>query len=241
MYVFARPTNAVLLSGEGTLAGAQVPDCFAGLYSINVTMDGQVLASNADISALYKISSENGLVDSFIQYSAQNVLVECSSANGTYARTAGSVTKLVFNKDICLQGKAIAPGMNYKTNLQVNATFQQVNPSINNWSFYIVLCYSDVLQLYGQNNALINNSPISEIDVSMSHKANPNVHYDVMREKNISGGAGLLEHGHSLMDSRRVMPHLRRMTHHSGGAPSGGAISGGAVAHRSKMHHKLLM
>jgi len=242
LYVFARPTNAVLLSGNGSgLAGAQVPDCFAGLNSINVTMDGQVLASNADISALYKISSENGLVDSFIQYSAQNVLTECSSTNGTYARTAGSVTKFVFNKDICLQGKEIAPGMNYKTNLQVNATFQQVNASITNWSFYIVLYYSDVLQLYGQNNALINNSPISQSDVSMSHKANPNVHYDVMREKNISGGAGLLEHGHSLIDSRKVLPHLRRMAYHSGGAPSGGSISGGAVASHKKMHHKLLM
>ena len=240
MYVFARPANSVLLSGEGALAGAQVPDAFASLNSLNVTMDGQVLASNADVSALYKMSSENGLVDSFIQYSGQNLLTECSSANGTYARTAGSVTKLVFNKDICLQGKAIAPGMNYKTNLQVNAIFNQVNPAITSYSFYIILCYSDVLQLYGQNNALINNAPISQIDVSMSHKANPNVHYDVVREKNISGGANLLDQGHSLMDSRRVMPHLRRMAH-SGGAPTGGAYSGGAIASRAKMSHKLLM
>jgi hypothetical protein len=240
MYVFARPANSVLLSGEGALAGAQVPDAFASLNSLNVTMDGQVLASNADVSALYKMSSENGLVDSFIQYSGQNLLTECSSANGTYARTAGSVTKLVFNKDICLQGKAIAPGMNYKTNLQVNAIFNQVNPAITSYSFYIILCYSDVLQLYGQNNALINNAPISEIDVSMATKANPNVHYDVLREKNISGGANLLDQGHSLMDSRRVMPFLRRMMS-SGGAPSGGAYSGGAMASRAKMSHKLLM
>jgi hypothetical protein len=245
MYVFARPTNSVLLSGYGAVSGAQVPDAFCGLNSINVTMDGQVLASNADVSALYKLSSENGLVDSFIQYSAQPLLVECSSANGTYAYGAGSVTKFVFNKDICLQGKVIAPGMNYKTNLQVNAVFSRTNPSITNWSLYIVLCYSDILQLYGQNNALINNAPISEIDVSMANKANPNVHYDVLREKNISGGAGLLETGHSLFCSRKVLPYLRmledKIRSKIGGAPSGGAFSGGAVASKAKMSHKLLM
>jgi len=242
MYVFARPTNSVLLSGYGAVSGAQVPDAFCGLNSINVTMDGQVLASNADVSALYKLSSENGLVDSFIQYSAQPLLVECSSANGTYAYGAGSVTKFVFNKDICLQGKVIAPGMNYKTNLQVNAVFSRTNPSITNWSLYIVLCYSDILQLYGQNNALINNAPISETDVSMASKANPNVHYDVLREKNISGGAGLLETGHSLFCSRKVLPYLRMLERKmSGGAPSGGAYSGGAIASRAKMSHKLLM
>jgi hypothetical protein len=74
----------------------------------------------------------------------------------------------------------------------------------------------------------------------MATKANPNVHYDVLREKNISGGANLLDQGHSLMDSRRVLPHLRRMMS-SGGAPSGGAYSGGALASRAKMSHKLLM
>jgi len=236
MYVFARPTNAVLLSGVSGLHGSQISDAFSGINTLNCFIDGQTLMTNSDISALYKISSENGLVDNFLQYSAEPLLVECSSTNGTYARSAGSVTKLVFNKDLNLQGKVIAPGMSYKTNIQVNATFVQTNPAITNYAMYVVLCYSDVIQLYGSNNALINNAPISEASVGESVKANPAVHYDVLRERNISGG-GLLDCGHALMDVTKLMPIIKDIYSKCSGAFSG---EGGAMASKKHLKHRLL-
>ena len=239
MYIYARPTNATLLSGNGNgLDGSQIPDAFTGINTLNCFIDGQTLMTNSDIGALYKISSENGLVDNFLQYSAQPLLSECSSVNGTYVYGAGSVTKLVFNKDLNLQGKAIASGMSYKTNIQVNATFVQTNPAITNYSMYIVLSYSDVIQLYGSNNALINNAPLSEMSVIDAKKANPEVHYDVLRERNMSGG-GLLDCGHALYNA---LPALK--TAYSKCVPSKehsgeGAMSGGARASKHKMLHNV--
>lgn len=194
---YARPTNNVLQQGNGTLHGSQIPDAFASLVSATIDFDGETLLSNADISMYYKMASENQLVDSFIQYSGAPVLKSVSgSANGTFIYPIGSVSKLLFNKDISLKKADLAPGTNYRTNIQVNATF--TNPTFglaenitNSYTFYLVCVYDDILQIYGDNNANINYAPISQADVANANKQNENIHYDVLRNHNLTG-AGIL-------------------------------------------------
>jgi hypothetical protein len=194
---YARPTNNVLQQGTATLHGSQIPDAFASLVSATVDFDGETLLSNADVSMFYKMASENQLVDSFIQYSGAPVLKSVSgSSAGTFIYPIGSVSKLLFNKDISLKKADLAPGTNYRTNIQVNATF--TNPTFglpenitNSYTFYLVCVYDDILQIYGDNNANINYAPISQADVANANKQNENIHYDVLRNHNLTG-AGLL-------------------------------------------------
>jgi hypothetical protein len=234
MLVYARPTNAVMMA----TSGAFVSDAFACLREITVLVDGQTLLSNSDVSNHYKIASENGLVDNFVQYKASPVLSECSSANGSYVAPASAPLKLEFNKDICLSGVRVYPGQTFKTNIQVNATFLNVNPNITSYSLYIVFLYNDILTLYDNNLALINNAPLSSADVMNSHKLNETVHYDVMRDTNLSGG-GLLDCGRAIMSSHKLIPMLKHVYGKctGSGGSHGGSMSGGAMAHKSRLHH----
>lgn len=259
--LFARPSNNVLNNGNGAgLVGAQIPDCFAGINKLNILFNGETLFTNTDVSSLYKMSSENGLVDSFWQFSGLPILSECSSANGSYIIGSGSVVKLMINKDLCLQNARVAPGTAFRTNIQAIVTFAQVNPDILNYTLYMVLGYPDTIQMYGDNLSTINNAAITMADVESVHKANNHVHYDELRNENI-GGAGLFNKSSSILSNgAKIMDFIRKgkcaapIVHRaynelvkncgngafSGGAPSGGAPSGGAMASKGMMKHNLL-
>ena len=263
---YARPTNNVLQQGNGTLHGSQIPDAFATLVSATIDFDGETLLSNADVSMFYKMASENQLVDSFVQYSGAPVLKSVSgSANGTFIYPIGSVSKLLFNKDISLKKADLAPGTNYRTNIQVNARF--TNPTFglpenitNNYTFYLVCVYDDILQLYGDNNANINYAPISQADVVNANKQNENIHYDVLRNHNLTGAGilsgltNLLTHGKKLYPmihgayssklSKTMRNSIRNVLKDSGNPELARALKsvgfGGRMAPHSQMGSSLL-
>ncbi len=250
---YARPTNNTLYNGNGAgLVGAMIPDTFAAITKITITLNGQTLLTNSDVSSLYKMSSENSLVDSFWQFSGQPLLSECSSANGTYINGPGSVVKLMLNKDVMLSNAMVAPGASFRTDLQVFATFANTNTAITNWSFYVVLGYPNIIQMFGDGLSNISNAPITLQDVEMARKANNNIHYDVLRNSNI-GGAGLFDKISSVIsDGSKILPHLSKASClfpklknaydsamvqcEQGGVGN----SGGAVARRGVMKHNLL-
>jgi hypothetical protein len=178
------------------------------------------------------------------------------------------VTKLVFNKDILLKKGNLAPGTNYRTNIQINATFNnQVygTPAAisNNYTFYMVCVYDDVLQLYGDNLGQIGYSPLTQEDVEQSTKENNNIHYDVLRNHNLTGAGllsgltNLLSHGKKLypmihgayssglgkLIRSKVKDYLRK-DGHMVLADSLDAIgfgtSGGRMAPKHKLHNNLL-
>ena len=68
----------------------------------------------------------------------------------------------------------------------------------------MVCVYDDILQLYGDNNANINYAPINQADVVNAHKQNESIHYDVLRNHNLTGAGilsgltNLLSHGKKL-------------------------------------------
>jgi hypothetical protein len=263
---YARPTNNVLQQGNGTLHGSQIPDAFSTLVSANIDFDGETLMSNADVSMFYKMSSENQLVDSFVQFSGQPLIKSVSgSDNGTFVYPIGSVAKLLFNKDISLKKADLAPGTNYRTNIQVNATFTNQtfgtgSNVTNNYTFYLVLVYDDILQLYGENNASINYAPISQADVENTHKQNEQVHYDVLRNHNLTGAGilsgltNLITHGKKLYPmihgayssklSKTIRNSIKNVLKDSGNPKLASALKsigfGGRMAPRDRMSNSLL-
>lgn len=251
MLIFCRPQNNILYNGSDLIAnlnGAMIPDFFSTFVNANVLWNGQTLTSNMDISAAYKVCSENGLVDDYVQFSGMPVLKSIGqSTNGVYIYPSGSVVKLVFNKDICLaNGHEVAPGTNFRTNLQVNATFLNQTYGLGNnitnaYSFYMVLIYDDILQLYGDNLGVINNAPINMADVANAQKKNPSVHYDVLRNHNISG-AGMLDGTSNLMrNGKKVLGLLKHGLDFYCKTKGGVGNSGGRPAPKHAMRHNLLM
>jgi hypothetical protein len=120
LLVFIRESNVALqaspttgLPPAGGPRGVARSDTYAAINNINITFDnltGQVSTANAQ--QLYAISKENGLQDTWEQFSG-------ISRNGvTPVYTVGSVVMLKFGKDITLQeGKF--PGQVGQFNLQI--------------------------------------------------------------------------------------------------------------------------
>ena len=262
---FARYTNNVLQNGVAGVNGAQIPDCFASLISATIDFDGETLMSNADSSMFYKMSSENQLVDNFVAFNGSPVVRSFASDNATYNLPVGSVCKLVFNKDISLKKQSLASGVNYRTNIQVNARFRNPNWGLpsnysNNYTFYLVAVYDDILQLYGDNNAQIGYAPLSEADVLNSHKQNEKVHYDVMRNHNLTGAGivsgltNLITHGKKLFPyisdlfnsktGNYVRGHVKGFLRENGGDELADQLEaygfGGAKAPRHRLQKNLL-
>jgi len=267
---FARPNNNVLQQGNGTLHGSQIPDAFASLVNAQMTIDGESLMANADVSMYYKMCSENQLVDSFVQY-AGAPLVKSFGAGGvaSYVLPIGSVTKVMFNKDILLKKGYLAPGTNYRTTIQVNATFKNrtfgTPQNVTNfYTLYLVCVYDDILQIYGDNLAQIGQAPISQNDVYETQKQNNNIHYDVLRNHNLTGAgilsglSNLLEHGKKLYPmihgayssglGRMVRDKVKSYLRESGNSNIAdsldsigfGAPSGGRMASRHRLGKNLL-
>lgn len=254
---FARPTNNVLQQGEGVFNGCQVPDAFATLVSATIDFDGETLMSNADNSMFYKMSSENQLVDSYPQFAGHSLIKSFNnSSSGEIINPIGSVCKLVFNKDISLKKASLASGTNYRTNIQVNATFKNQNFGTgrnitNHYTFYLICVYDDILQLYGDNNGQIGYAPLSEADVLNTNKQNASIHYDVLRNHNLTG-AGMLSglsnllshgkklypmiHGSNTMAKNALKNYMKSHPELDGF----GSSSGGAMASHRRMRKNLL-
>jgi hypothetical protein len=267
---FARPNNNVLQQGNGTLHGSQIPDAFASLVNAQMTIDGESLMANADVSMYYKMCSENQLVDSFVQYAGAPLVKSFGSSGvASYVLPIGSVTKVMFNKDILLKKGYLAPGTNYRTTIQVNATFRNrtfgTPQNVTNfYTLYLVCVYDDILQIYGDNLAQIGQAPISQNDVYETQKQNNNIHYDVLRNHNLTGAgilsglSNLLEHGKKLYPmihgayssglGRMVRDKVKSYLRESGNSNIAdsldsigfGAPSGGRMASRHRLGKNLL-
>jgi hypothetical protein len=268
---FARYNNNITQQGNGAgIAGCQIPDAFASLVSATVDFDGETLLSNADNAMFYKMSSENQLVDNFLTFNGEPLVKSFNvGTTGQYVFPAGSVCKLVFNKDISLKKASLASGVNYRTNIQVNATFKNqtygtASNISNNFTFYLIAVYDDILQLYGDNNGQIGYAPLSESDVLNSNKQNENIHYDIMRNHNLTGAgllsglSNILSHGkklypmiHKVYGSNKYLRgKIKEFLRNSGdegkqlannlSSMGFGAQSGGAMAGRNRLRKNLL-
>jgi len=180
--LYARPSNSSLLNNS---SGVHISDTFAKLDNLNLMYDGQALFNQSIPENLYQISSCNGLQDTWTQFSGLPVIKTASNFPATYIYPVGSVIKLEFGKDISLYpGTCVGSYRNTAISLQVNIT--NLSSYTQQLEFYMILLYSDVLQLYDNNLANISRIPVSEADI-INAKSDQYVHRSLVKSADISG------------------------------------------------------
>jgi len=206
--LYARPSNNAYLNNAN---GVHIPDCFAQISQLTIQYDGQSLISpSASPAQLYKMAYENGVATTFQQWSAQPTLktVGAGVSPAQYMNGVGSVLKLRFGKDISLYPDIVSGSYN-NTSISLTATLTNLCPSTNDFTFYILLLYSDVLELFDNSLATINLIPLSDADVKNRH-GSEKVHYDIIRHSpDLSGGAR--HSSGSLLKSGKVASLIKTM------------------------------
>ena len=212
--IFARPQNQVLINGVGGFSPCFVPDAFAAIQSIEININGETVLSNSDPSQLWKCSVENGCVDSYVQWSGSPVLKSVVTNPATYSYPSASVLKLVFNKDIMLKNGNLVPGTLFRTNFQAIVNFNQqdfasVNNITHDYSLYCVFFYDDLLTLAPDNLGTIQYGVLTEGDVARAPEVSRAVHFDIMRNHQISG-AGIVDHLSNIVThGKRLYPLIK--------------------------------
>ena len=195
MYLFCRPSNNAYLA---TTAGVHIPDCFSQISKLTIQYDGQTLITpSASVPALYKMAMQNGLVDNYLQFSAQPVLKTFGAgvSNPQYYNGVGSVLKLNFSSDISLYPNVAVGGYN-NTSISLTATLKNVCPLTTDFTFYLLLQYDDVIEMFDQGMTQLSMIPLSPEDIRRG--GHQSVHHDVIKHDfNLSGGmsSGMLKSG----------------------------------------------
>lgn len=197
MVLYARPSNNALLNST---SGVFIPDAFAKLDQLVVQYDGQTLFGQSIQENLYTMSVHNGLADTFTQFAGLPVVK--SANNQTYMYPVGSVIKLEFGKDISLYPNTVIGSYNEcAISLQVNVT--NLSSYTTSMELYMVMLYSDVIELYDNNLAQISNIPVSHSDI-VNSKSSEKVHRVHMRSADVTG-AGLFSSLGNLIRSPKMM------------------------------------
>jgi len=206
--LYARPSNNSYLNNVN---GVHIPDCFAQISKLSIQYDGaQLISPAASPAQLYKIAMENNVATTFQQWSAQPTLktVGAGLSPAQYINGVGSVLKLKFGKDISLY-PGIVPGSYNNTSISLTATLTNVCPSTTDFTFYLLLLYSDVMQLFDNNMAQISMIPVSPDDIANT-RAHESVHYDVIKHSpDLSGG--MRHNSGSLLKSGKVANLIKTM------------------------------
>ena len=195
MYLFCRPSNNAYLSST---AGVHIPDCFTQISKLTIQYDGQTLITpSATVSALYKMAMQNGVVDNYQQFTAQPVLKSFGAgvSNPQNYNGIGSVLKLHFGSDISLYEGVRVGGYN-NTSISLTATLKNVCPLTTDFTFYLLLQYDDVIEMF-DNMSQLSMIPLSPEDISRGGRSQ-SVHHDVVKQSfDLAGGmsSGIIKSG----------------------------------------------
>lgn len=208
--------NAVQYNNQTTnIDGSQLSDSFTRCDNVQILFDGQALLTNSKNCDLYKMSSENGLVDNYQIFSGvplvngMNAVDENGNYLPTYFSPSGSCVKLMFGKDVSLR-RGLAPMVSYRTQFQINATFTNYNRNVENFEFSVVMVYDNVLALFDTNLSAISYSPLSEADAMNAHKENISVHPDMLRSNQLNGAGFMGDVFQKLITSAKTLyPHVK--------------------------------
>ena len=195
MLLYARPSNNALLNNVN---GVFIPDTFARLSNLTIQYDGATLWGQSINENLYTASVHNGLQDTWAQFNGLPLVK--SANNQTYLTPVGSVLKLEFGNDVSLYpGVSIGTFNECAISLQVTVT--NLSSYTTSLELYMVMLYSDVIELFDNNLALISNIPVSQSDIMNSH-ASQSVHRTVMRNPDITGSGVLSSVGNFLKNPK---------------------------------------
>jgi len=208
MLIYARPSQNAYLNNVN---GVHIPDCYAQISKLTIQYDGQSLVSPAaGISSLYKINYEAGYTGTFLQWSGQPTLktVGAGLSPPQYINGSCGPLKLLFGKDISLY-PGIVPGSYNNTSISLTATLNNLCPLTNDFTFYMLLIYPDVMQLFDNNMSVVSLIPVSNDNAANTH-AHESVHYDVVRRSpDLSGG--MFHNSTSLLKSGKVASLIKTM------------------------------
>lgn len=183
LIMYARPSNSELINNS---SGVFIPDTFAKLSKITLVYDGQTLFGQSIPENFYSMSMSNGLQDSFVQSCGLPLIKDM--ANSTYYDGVGSVIKLEFGKDISLFPN-VCIGSRNETSFSMQLDITNLSKLSSVLDLYIVLLYSDVIQIYDNNLASISSIPVSTQDIANA-KPSDSVNRVMIRNADITG-AGL--------------------------------------------------
>lgn len=197
MILFARPSNNSLLN---TSSGVFIPDTFAKLGKIVIQYDGQTLFGQSQQENYYSMSVHNGLADTWAQFAGLPLVK--SANNNTYLSPVGSVIKFEFGKDISLYPN-IAVGSYNECAISLQVDITNLSTYTQNLELYMVMLYSDVIELYDNNLAQISNIPVSYSDI-VNSKSAEKVHRVHLRNADLTG-AGLFSSIGNFLKSPKLL------------------------------------
>ncbi len=236
MLLYARASNNALLN---TPSGVFLPDTFAKLTDIVCQYDGQTLFGQSIPENYYQISMNNGLQDTWTQFSGLPIVK--SMSNSTYMNGVGSVIKFEFGKDISLY-PGICVGSYNECSISFKVTVSNISPyaalaAAGGMELYMVMLYSDVIQLYDQNLAQISNIPVSSADIANSHAAE-HVHRTVLKNADITG-TGLMSSLGNILKSTKLHGIVKSIKQ-AFNSPTGHVVRNAVKSHlRTMGHHNI--
>lgn len=178
MYIFARPSNIVLQNR------CDITDCYLALKQMSIQWANQsVLLSSASQRQLYYMNVKNGSDQSWASWSGLGV--NNTGWTGQYGGQ-GSIMCLEFGSDIQLNVDE-APGKLGQFQLQVNATFQNMNSS-GAWdslpmAMYIVVVHEGTFTIPAMGSATHNIGVISGQDI-LDAQQQPGISYNSVQRLN---------------------------------------------------------
>jgi hypothetical protein len=200
IYIFARPTNAVLQSR------CDLTDCYLVLNNVSVQWANQnTLLSSASQVQLYDINVKNHSSQSWSSWSGLGLNNSAfpPSVNADMYGGVGSILCLEMGTDIQLDGDE-APGLSGQYQLQVQAYMQNLNSS-GAWdnipmTLYIITISEGTFTIPGIGSAQHQDAPLSKGDI-LDSQSQPGVNY--RKVQSLNGGdflSSLRDFGNTIND-----------------------------------------
>lgn len=169
---------------------------FAPIQSLAINFNNVQYLTQADTSQLFKMSVQNGLQSSFVNFTGiASTGVASNVYRATVQETAGAPIVLQFGKDIPLSDASICVSTATKCNLQITAQIRNNDkedydwePQLYDYSLYVMLINDVSISTYGANSGSIATSLFTPLDCLNARKHSATVKYTVFNNRPFGAG-----------------------------------------------------
>jgi len=224
IYIFCRPTNDFYTNTSGGKSnGVFASDTFATYItsSLSVNFNGVNQFQNCSDISLYRLCRQNGCNIPWPQWSSSGIKSFASNGDAKieFDSGVGSVIYLKLSKDITLDS-SLAPSCNTKVNLQIQCSFannisvQAFDPYKGEsmpFSMYTVIEYSGCQETYSSNTVATTIGVLSTDDVLTATKRNERVHYSLIDDGELYGGASWLDKAKKFLTEGKLRDALVKL------------------------------
>jgi hypothetical protein len=223
IYLYCRPTDAFMKSPHAT-------DTFATYVTntLAINFNGVNQFQNCSALSLYRICRQNSCNIPWPQWSTtglESFNFSGAAPKPVYDSGVGSVICLKLSKDITLDS-SLAPSTNVKLNMQISCSFatsieksaidQPPYGGVNAatgipHSFYVVIEYAGVQETYASNSVATSIGVLSTEDVLTATKRNERVHYSVIDDGEVYGGASWMDKAKKFLTEGKLVAALKQL------------------------------